>query len=299
MTNHSKEVGTFSRVSGLHGAWICDWTSHVFADLGTVAKKHQMYWAVLFIFAINKNTSITVTPEWTNNIMTHTSTLGKYQQNQLSCTSPPAMQSALPGATYFPGSWSNPTWWLNPEDNRYNWKWSYPILSFFIATTQVLCTETVQVRAGQSRTRDLTLLVATMSTTQPTRPEWVWVSITTVLLLWDPGRNTFRRDWLIMWFKPGGVIAIGFQHGYLLQMIGSDCSGWNFSSWFYKKNYSLNRRGDFSFGVGRCLPGRQGKDVILCSPAAFLFHDPEDHVHRRILHLPCDTDASLSGPGFL
>lgn len=50
--------------------------------------------------AINKNTSITVIPEWANNIMTHTSTSGKYQQNQLSCILPPAMQSALPGVTH-------------------------------------------------------------------------------------------------------------------------------------------------------------------------------------------------------
>lgn len=45
---------------------------------------------------MNKNTSITVIPELANNIMTHTNTLGKYQHNQLSCISPPAMQSALP-----------------------------------------------------------------------------------------------------------------------------------------------------------------------------------------------------------
>lgn len=41
----------------------------------------------------------------------------------------------------------------------------------------------------------------------------------------------------------------------------------------------------------------KGKDVHICSPAASLFHDPEDHVHHWILHLPCDADNSLSGPG--
>lgn len=299
MTNHSKEVGTFSRVSGLHGAWICDWTSHVFADLGTVAKKHQMYWAVLFMLQLIK-THPSQSPRSGQTILwptqVHWASINRISSAALRlqlCRAHCLGQHTFlaPGATLH-GDWTPRT--TDTTGNGHT-----PFCLFFITTTQVLCTETVQVRAGQSRTRDLTLLVATMSTTQPTRPEWVWVSMTTDLLLWDPGRNTFRRDWLIMWFKPGGVIAIGFQHGYLLQMIGSDCSGWNFSSWFYKKNYSLNRRGDFSFGVGRCLPGRQGKDVILCSPAAFLFHDPEDHVHRRILHLPCDTDASLSGPGFL
>lgn len=54
MTNHSKEVGPFSEVSDLHGVWICDWTSHVFADPGILAKKHQMYRTVLFMLQLIK-----------------------------------------------------------------------------------------------------------------------------------------------------------------------------------------------------------------------------------------------------
>lgn len=41
----------------------------------------------------------------------------------------------------------------------------------------------------------------------------------------------------------------------------------------------------------------KGEDENICSPAAFLFHDPEDNVHHWVLHLPGDADNSLGGPG--
>lgn len=230
--------------------------------------------------------------------MTHTSTLGKYQQNQLSCISPPAMQSALPGATYSPGSRSNPTWWLNPKDTTGNGHTPFCLL---LLLPHRFCVPKLHkwglVRPVPETWHCLWLQCQRHNQRGQGESECLWPQICCSGAL---GRNTFRRDWLMLWFNPGGVIAIGgFQHEHFLQMIGSGCSGWNFSSWLYNKIYSLNRKRELSFGVGWSLPGRHGKDVIMCSPAAFLFHDPEDHVHHRILHLPCDAGDRLSGPGLL
>lgn len=82
MTNHNKEVGAFGKVSGLHGVWICGWKSNVFAaDPGTLAKKHQMYQTALFMLQLIKTHPSQSSLDSANNIITHTSTLGKYQHH--------------------------------------------------------------------------------------------------------------------------------------------------------------------------------------------------------------------------
>lgn len=127
------------------------------------------------------------------------------------------------------------------------------------------------------------------------------------------GRNMLRTDWMMLWFNSGGIIVTGvFHRNCIIHMIRRGCSGQNLSSSFYKKSaclgfffykkiykilevYSLNRQ-CVSLGTGWFLQSK-GKDVNTCSPAAFLFHDSEDHVHRWILHLPHHADDSFSGPG--
>lgn len=139
--------------------------------------------------AINKNTSITVIPELANNIMTHTNTLGKYQHNQLSCISPPAMLSTLLGEKMFSLLLEEPfmlgmirtTIWLEIVTPGF--------VSFAVVTIQVLSTETVPARVGQTHIQDQILLVATTSMTPQMRKEWVRVPVTTNLQLWGSGKG--------------------------------------------------------------------------------------------------------------
>lgn len=141
--------------------------------------------------AINKNTSVTVIPELANNIMTHTNTLGKYQHNQLSCISPPAMLSTLPGEKMFSLLLEEPFMLVTLRRTTIRLEIVTPsFVSFVVVTIQVLSTETVPARVGQTRIQDQILLVATMSTTPQMRKEWVRVPVTTDLLLWGPGEGT-------------------------------------------------------------------------------------------------------------
>lgn len=141
--------------------------------------------------AINKNTSVTVIPELANNIMTHTNTLGKYQHNQLSCISPPAMLSTLPGEKMFSLLLEEPFMLVTLRRTTIRLEIVTPsFVSFVVVTIQVLSTETVPARVGQTRIQDQILLVATMSMTPQMRKEWVRVPVTTDLLLWGSGEGT-------------------------------------------------------------------------------------------------------------
>lgn len=143
---------------------------------------------------------------------------------------------------------------------RYNWKWSYSILSFLLLPHRFCVPKLYKrglVRPVPKTWHCLWLQCQRHNQRGQSESECPWPRICCSGAL---GKNTFRRDWLILWFNSSGAIAIGgFQYEYFLQMIGSDCSGWNFSSWFYNKFYWLNRRRDLSFGVGWSLPGRQVK----------------------------------------
>lgn len=141
--------------------------------------------------AINKNTSVTVIPELANNIMTHTNTLGKYQHNQLSCISPPAMLSTLPGEKMFSLLLEEPFMLVTLRRTTIRLEIVTPsFVSFVVVTIQVLSTETVPARVGQTHIQDQILLVATMSMTPQMRKEWVQVPVTTDLLLWGSGEGT-------------------------------------------------------------------------------------------------------------
>lgn len=141
--------------------------------------------------AINKNTSVTVIPELANNIMTHTNTLGKYQHNQLSCISPPAMLSTLPGEKMFSLLLEEPFMLVTLRRTTIRLEIVTPsFVSFVVVTIQVLSTETVPARVGQTHIQDQILLVATMSMTPQMRKEWVRVPVTTDLLLWGSGEGT-------------------------------------------------------------------------------------------------------------
>lgn len=141
--------------------------------------------------AINKNTSVTVIPELANNIMTHTNTLGKYQHNQLSCIAPPAMLSTLPGEKMFSLLLEEPFMLVTLRRTTIRLEIVTPgFVSFVVVTIQVLSTETVPARVGQTRIQDQILLVATMSMTPQMRKEWVRVPVTTDLLLWGSGEGT-------------------------------------------------------------------------------------------------------------
>lgn len=157
--------------------------------------------------AINKNTSITVIPELANNIMTHTNTLGKYQHNQLSCISPPAMQSSLPGEKVFHCSWSNPTHlWLTNKGTIYN---GYTWFCLFLLLTYRFCLSKLHQRRlvpSISKTRYcLWLQCQWHNKWGESESECLWSSIASLEPWGRDVLNLINRDWT-MRFTPGRVV---------------------------------------------------------------------------------------------
>lgn len=235
MTNHSKEVGAFSRVSGLHGVWICDWTSHAFADLGIVAKKHQMYWTVLFMLQLIKThpsqsslsgqTILWPTQVHWASINRISSAAFRLQLCRVHCLGEHTLLA--PGATLH-GDWTLRTTKIQLEMVIPH--------SVFLLLPHRFCVPKLYkrglVRPIPETWHCLWLQCQRHNQRGQSESKCSWRQICCSGVL---GRNVLRRDWLMLWFNSGRAIAIGgFQHECFLQMIGSDCSGWSFSSWFYK-----------------------------------------------------------------
>lgn len=124
--------------------------------------------------AINKNTSITVIPwfgkqyydphKHTGQVSTSLPQL-HFTSTNAECTAWGKIFSLLLEQPLHIGDWCQRT-------KKIHLKITTPVFVFFcVVTTQVLSTETVQVRVGQTRIQDPILLVATMSMTQQMRQE--------------------------------------------------------------------------------------------------------------------------------
>lgn len=182
--------------------------------------------------AINKNTSITGIPELANNIVTHTSTLGKYQHNQLSCTSPPAMQSALPGGKY--SLWLGASLWIGdwcPEESKgitgNDYTWLCPLSFCCCCYHHRFCLPKLYqwgLVRSISKTRYRLWLQCQWHNKWGESESECLCHRYAALGSWRG--SILSRDQMMLWFIWGGVTVAGiFQRKCFLQMTGMGCSG--------------------------------------------------------------------------
>lgn len=215
----------------------------MFADLGTLAKKHQMYWIVLFTLQLIKTHPSQSSLSWQTILwptQTHWASINiissaafHLQLCRAHCLGRKC--SIALGATLHVCDWLT----------KVQFKMVTPGFAFFVVVNiQVLSIETAPARVGPIHIQDQILLVATMSMTQQTRREWVWVPAS--LEPW--GRdvlNLINRDW-IMWFTSSRV-AYRFSSA---QMFLQRLAEIKTSAADFKENLLVKKQGTAFFCCG-------------------------------------------------
>lgn len=214
VTKHGTDL-SWEHLSNLYGVWIRDWTSRMFADLGTLAKKYQMYRTVLFMLqwikthpsqsSLSWQTILWPTQTHWASINTISSAAFHLQLCRVHC----------PGEKVLHCFWSNPTrWWLTNKGttgNGYNL-----VLPFLLLLTYRFCLSKLHQRGlvrSISKTRyRLWLQCQWHNKRGESESECLWPSTASVEPWGRDVLNLINRDW-ITWFTPGRVVCMGFlQH---------------------------------------------------------------------------------------
>lgn len=227
MTNHSKEVGAFGKVSGLN-LWLKK--SCLCWSWNTGQETLDVLNSIIYV-AINKNTSITVIP-W----------VGKQYYDPHKHT---GQVSASLAQLHFTSTYAECTAWgkifsLLLEQPRHIGDWcqrtkkihleiTTPVfVFFFVLLPHRFCLPKLYewglVRPVSKTWYCLWLQCQWHNKWGKSKSVSVCDHRSAALGPW--GRNMLRRNWMMLWFSSGGVIVTGvFQFKWFLQMIRMGSSG--------------------------------------------------------------------------